>query len=160
MLRAFRPDEIDEEWRVRVTADPMASPELPDEARFRARLERSGHLAAGRLDLAIDSGGVLAGRIQTYVPPGRPLPPGTFEVGIDLRENARGKGYGREALALLTDWLFEQASAEAVEAATDPANAAMRSVFRRVGWRPAGSVADFGRDWVMYRITRQEWEAR
>ena len=117
----------------------MATPELPDEARFRARLERSGHLDAGRLDLAIDSGGVPVGRIQTYVPPGRPLPPGTFEVGISLQENARGKGYGREALALLTDWLFEQASAEAVEAATDPVNAAMRSVFERVGWMPAGA---------------------
>ena len=33
------------------------------------------------------------------------------------------KGYGREALALLTDWLFEYAAAEAAEASTDAANA-------------------------------------
>ena len=81
-------------------------------------------------------------------------------MGIGLRENARNRGYGREALALLTDWLFEHAAAEAVEAATDPANAAMRAVFRKAGWMPAGSLTELGREWVMHRITRREWEAR
>jgi RimJ/RimL family protein N-acetyltransferase len=160
VLRALRPGEIDEEWRAMVTADPMAIAELPDEASFKTRLERSGCLEDGWLDLAIDVGGVSVGRIQTFVPPGRPLPPGTFEIGIGLRESARGKGYGREALALLTDWLFEHAAAEVVEAPTDPANAAMRTVFQRVGWLLAGSLTEFGREWVMYRITRREWEAR
>jgi RimJ/RimL family protein N-acetyltransferase len=102
---------------------------------------------------------VSIGRIQTFVPPGRALPSGTFDLGIDLRENARNKGYGREALALFTDWLFEHAAAEAVEASTDPANVAMRTVFRKVGWMPAGSLTELGREWVMYRITRPEWEA-
>jgi RimJ/RimL family protein N-acetyltransferase len=133
---------------------------LPQEAAFKARLRRSGHLEDGWLDLAIDLDGVSIGRIQTFVPPDRALPPGTFDVGIGLKENARNKGYGREALALLTDWLFEHAAAEAAEAGTDPANAAMRTVFRKVGWMPAGSLTELGREWVMYRITRPEWEAR
>jgi RimJ/RimL family protein N-acetyltransferase len=143
-----------------VTADPMAIAEPPDEASFRARLRRSGRLRDGWLDLAIDLDGVSIGRIQTFVPPGRPLPAGTFEVGIGLREDARGKGHGREALALLTDWLFEHAAAEAVEAPTDPANAAMRAVFQRVGWTLAGPLTECGRQWVMYRITRPEWQSR
>jgi RimJ/RimL family protein N-acetyltransferase len=67
---------------------------------------------------------------------------------------------GREALELLTDWLFEHAAAEAVEASTDPANTAMRAVFRKVGWMPTGSLTELSREWVMYRITRREWEAR
>ncbi len=113
----------------------------------------------GWLDLAIDLDGVSIGRIQTFVPPGRALPPGTFDVGIVLRETARSKGYGREALALLTNWLFEHAAAEAAEASTDPANVAMRTVFRKAGWMPAGSLTELGREWVMYRITRREWEA-
>jgi RimJ/RimL family protein N-acetyltransferase len=159
LLRALQPREIEEEWRAMVTADPMAIAELPQEAGFKARLRRSGHLEDGWLDLAIDLDGVSIGRIQTFVPPGRALPPGTFDVGIGLRENARNRGYGREALALLTDWLFEHAAAEAVEASTDPANAAMRAVFRKVGWMPAGSLTELGREWVMYRITRREWEA-
>jgi RimJ/RimL family protein N-acetyltransferase len=143
-----------------VTADPMAIAELPQEAAFKARLQRSGQLEDGWLDLAIDLDGVSIGRIQTFVPPGRPLPPGTFEVGIGLRENARGQGYGRAALvSRAADWLFEQAAAEAVEAPTDPANVAMRTVFQRAGWLPAGSLTEFGREWIMYRITRREWEA-
>ena len=160
LLRALRPAEIDEEWHAMVTADPMTIAELPDEARFRDRLHHSGRMRDGWLDLAIDLDGTSIGRIQTFVPPGRPLPPGTFEVGIGLREDARGQGHGREALALLTDWLFERAAAQAVEAPTDPANAAMRAVFRRVGWTLAGTLTEFDRQWVMYRITRREWQAR
>jgi RimJ/RimL family protein N-acetyltransferase len=159
LLRALQPGEIEEEWRAMVTADPMVIAELPQEAGFKARLRRSGQLEDGWLDLAIDLDGVSIGRIQTFVPPGRALPPGTFELGIDLREKARNKGYGREALALLTDWLFEHAAAEAVGASTDPANVAMRTVFQRVGWKTAGSLTEFGREWVVYRITRLEWEA-
>jgi RimJ/RimL family protein N-acetyltransferase len=160
VLRALRPEEIDEEWRAMVTADPMAIAVLPDEASFKARLQRSGHLNDGWLDLAVDLGGVSIGRIQTFVPPGRQLAPGTFEVGIGLRESARSHGYGREALILLADWLFGQAEAEVVEAPTDPANVAMRTVFQRAGWTLAGSLTELGREWVLYRITRPEWEAR
>jgi hypothetical protein len=76
LLRAFRPGEIEAEWQAMVDADPMTIAELPDEAGFKARLQRSGHLADGWLDLAIDLDGVPIGRIQTFVPPGRPLPPG------------------------------------------------------------------------------------
>jgi len=158
LLRALRPGEIEEEWQAMATAHPTVVPELPDEAAFRARLQRSGHLADGWLDLAIDLDGVSIGRIQTFVPPGRPLPPGTFEIGISVREHARGQGYGREALALLTNWLFEHAGAEAVEAETDAANTAMRTVFQRTGWTLAGPVIESGREWMMYRITRAQWE--
>jgi RimJ/RimL family protein N-acetyltransferase len=159
LLRALQPGEIEEEWRAMVTADPMAIAELPEEAAFKARLQRSGHLEDGWLDLAIDLDGVSIGRIQTFVPSRWTLPPGTFGVGIGLRVNARNKGYGREALALLTDWLFEHAAAEAAEASTDPANVAMRAVFQKVGWMPSDSLTELGREWVMYRITRREWEA-
>jgi len=153
-------EEIDEEWQAMVAADPLAIGELPDEDSFRARLRRSGRLLDGWLDLAIDLNGVSIGRIQTFVPAGRALPTGTFDVGIGLREDMRGKGYGREALALLTDWVFEQAAAEVVEAATDPGNVAMQAVFRRVGWAFAGSLTEHGREWVAYRITRQQWQTR
>ena len=157
LLRALQPGEIEEEWRAMVTADPMVIAELPQEAAFKARLQRSGHLEDGWLDLAIDLDGVSIGRIQTFVPPGRALPPGTFELAIELREKARNKGYGREALALLTDWLFEHAAAQVVRASTDPANVAMRTVFQRVGWIPAGSLTEFGREWIMYSYRLSRW---
>ena len=160
LLRALRPAEIDDQWRAMVCSDPIAIAELPDEASFKARLQRSGHLEDGWLDLAIDLDGTVIGRIQTFVPAGRRLPPGTFEVGIGLDAGVRGKGYGREALTLFTDWLFEHAAAQVVEAPTDPGNAPMRAVFGHVGWSLAGTLTEYGRDWVMYRITRQEWQAR
>lgn len=160
LLRALRPGEIEAEWLAMVTADRIDHTQLPDETSFKARLQRSGHLADGWLDLAIDLDGVSIGRIQTFVPPGRPLPAGTFDVGIGLREAARHQGYGTEALALLTDWLFEHAAAQVVEASTDPGNVAMRTVFQRIGWMLAGSLTELGREWVVYRITRAEWAAR
>ena len=92
VLGALRPREIDEEWHAMVTADPMVIADLPDEASFKARLQRSGHLEHGWLDLAIDLGGVSIGRIQTFVPPGRSLSPGTYEVGIGLREKRTWPG--------------------------------------------------------------------
>lgn len=160
LLRALRPGEIDAEWQAMVTADPMTIGELPEEATFKARLRRSGRMIDGWLDLAIDLDGAAIGRIQTFVPPGRALPAGTFDVGIDLRANARGRGYGREALILLTDWLFEHAAAQIVEAPTDRANVAMRTVFQRAGWELAGPLTELGRQWLVYRITRPQWQAR
>jgi RimJ/RimL family protein N-acetyltransferase len=154
LLRPFRLAEIDDEWNAVITADPMIVPGTPDEDAFRTRLEHSGRMVDGRIDLAIDLDGVSVGRIQTFVPPGRSLPDGTYEVGIGLREQVRGQGYGREALAVFTDWLFGSVAAEVVEALTDPVNHAMRAVFDRVGWKLAGSHTEVGRDWVMYRITR------
>ena len=159
VLRPLRAAEIDTEWQAMETADPMTVATLPDETAFRARLARSGHMRGGWLDLAIDLNGTSIGRIQTFVPGDRPLPPGTFDVGIALQEHTRGKGYGREALTLFTDWLFEHAAAEVVEAATSEANHAMRAVFRRAGWTEDGTVTAEGHEWVSYRITRREWQA-
>ena len=158
-LRPLRPEEIDEQWQAMVTADPMGIAEVPDEAQFRARLRRSGQLVGGWIDLAVDLDGAAIGRIQAFVPGGRPLPAGTFEVGIRLRESQRGLGYGREAVTLLTGWLFRYAAAQAVQGSTDAANMAMRTVFDRAGWTLVGTVTDYGRPWVMYRVTRPEWEA-
>lgn len=160
LLRALRAAEVEDEWQAMVDADPMTIADLPDEATFKARLRRSGQLVDGWLDLAVDLVGESIGRIQTFVPSGRPLAPGVFEVGIGLREDARGQGYGREALALLTDWLFTRAAAERVEAPTDRANAAMRTVFLRVGWELTGTLHEFGREWLMYAITRPQWQAQ
>src|SRR5437667_317170 len=105
--------------------------------------------------MAGTAGRLRRGKVRGWMPA-----PGTFDVGIGLDEAVRGKGYGREALALLTGWLFEHAGAQVVEAPTDPGNAPMRAVFGHVGWSLAGTVTEAGRDWVLYRITRQRWQAR
>ena len=159
VLRPLTPPEIDDEWREMVEADPMSITALPSEAAFRDRLARSGRLEDGWLDLAIDLDGACIGRIQTFVPADG-LPPGVFDVGIGLRSHARGKGHGREALAVFTDWLFEHADAVRVQAPTDPENVAMRTVFDRLGWELVETYREFDRTWVMYAIGREGWEAR
>jgi RimJ/RimL family protein N-acetyltransferase len=157
LLRPLTSAEIDDEWREMLTADPMTIADLPDEATFKDRLGRTGHLEDGWLDLAIDLDGTGIGRIQTFVPPSRELPPGVFMVGIGLQAHARNRGHGREALALLTDWLFEHADAVRVESPTDPDNVPMRRVFDHVGWELVGTYNEFDREWVMYAITRERW---
>jgi RimJ/RimL family protein N-acetyltransferase len=159
LLRAFRPQEIDGEWLERRDADPMTVAVEPDEQEFRERLAGSGRLEGGRLTLSIDVDGESIGRIETYVPPDRALAPGVYEVGIGLREPMRGRGYGREALALLTRWLFMHAGAKRVQASTDPANLAMRTVFDRVGWEQVGPIHEFDREWIMYAMTEARWRA-
>jgi RimJ/RimL family protein N-acetyltransferase len=159
LLRPLRAAEIEAEWQAMVDSDPIAITSLPDEAKFKERLSHSGFLRNGWIDLAIDSGGQAIGRIQTFVPPGRALDPGVFEVGIGLRAEARGRGYGREAIMLLTSWLFEEVGAARVEAPTDEANLAMRAVFGHAGWQFTGTMTESGREWVMYAITREQWQA-
>jgi len=159
LLRALRPEEIDQEWEAMRTADPMTIASVPDEKAFRMRLRRSGRMIDGWLDLAIDLQGASIGRIQTFVPPHQEPRPGEYDIGIALREDMRGKGYGREAVRLLTDWLFEHADAQRVEAPTDPENIAMRTVFERVGWELVRTQNDYGREWVVYAITRPRWVA-
>jgi RimJ/RimL family protein N-acetyltransferase len=159
LLRPLEPEEIEAAWQDLRDSDPIAVAARPDEAAFRRRLGRSGLLDGGSLDLAVDLGGEYVGRIQTFVVPHRRLPPSVFELGIGLREDARGSGHGREAVALLTDWLFREAGATRVQAPTDPANLAMRTVFDRVGWRERGTAVEYGREWVLYAIERREWES-
>ena len=86
-----------------VDADPMTIAVVPDEASFKSRLQRSGRLDTARLDLAIDLDGESIGRIQTFVPSGRPLPDGlarfTPEQALYRRDVERGgaDGFGRRA---------------------------------------------------------------
>jgi len=35
----------------------------------------------------------------------------------------------------------------------------MRTVFQRARWTPAELVTEFGNEWIMYRITREQWQA-
>ena len=99
-LRAIRPDELDLVYEgLRRIAD---TPFRPHRARLRRRIEDSGLLVRGRLTLGVDVGGRLVGDISARESP-EALPPGVFELGLGLfDESDRGRGYGSEAVALLT----------------------------------------------------------
>jgi hypothetical protein len=59
-------------------------------------------------------------------------------IGIDLRADGRGRGYGAEAQRLLADWLLEKTSANRVEAQTDVENVAEVRSLEKAGFTREG----------------------
>ena len=135
-----------------------------ERAELGERIERSGEFDGTELLLGIQVDGRLAGEVQARQPR-MGLPPGVFELGIDLfDESDRGRGLGRAALIELLRRLFEQEGAHRVQLTTDVDNAAMRVVSERLGFRFEGVMRSFmpsidgPRDYAMYAITRDEYE--
>jgi RimJ/RimL family protein N-acetyltransferase len=131
--------------------------------RLRDRIEHSGRLVDGWLDLGIEVDGGLVGDI-TARNPKNAFPPGVFEVGISVFASAdRGKGYGREATELITTHLFDEFDAGRVQATTAVDNLAMRRVLEGLGFIHEGTLRAFmpgpdGReDYAMYAVTPDEW---
>jgi RimJ/RimL family protein N-acetyltransferase len=159
VLRPFRPDELDAwfDGRMAQAHDRTISPAgPPDRERLRLRVERSGVLHEGWLDLAIEVDGRLAGDIGTYgEEPDRDVPPGTFFFGIGLYATAdRGRGLGTDATKTLCDWLFREAGAMRIETATAVTNAPMRGVLERLGFSFDGVERRWDVDWANYSLDR------
>jgi RimJ/RimL family protein N-acetyltransferase len=167
VLRALAIDELDEliAGRAKVADMPKdTSPGARD--RLRRRVENSGRFADGWLDLAIEVEGRLVGDIDARRWE-RATPPGNFEIGLSFFDLAdRGRGYGSEAVSLLTGHLFDAHEAERVQAGTWVENTAMRRVLENVGFAFEGIMRAFmpsvrGRDdYALYAITRADWSAR
>jgi [ribosomal protein S5]-alanine N-acetyltransferase len=171
-LRPFRNDEVETAWQGLAQQDEAAHPRRRPEDRrpqpseqFRRRLHRSGRLWRGCLDLAIDRDGRLVGTIQARTRPRQTLPAGVYEIGVILYQpRDRRKGYGAEAVELLTTWLFDTGKAERVQASTDAGNTAMRAVLERLGFQLEGILRGYGkisdgtrRDGALYAVLRPEW---
>lgn len=164
VLRPLRPDELETiaEAQARLYSFVEEAPEVV-ERRLRKRIEHSGRLVDGWLDLGIEAEGRLVGDI-TARNPRYAFPPGVFEFGISVFEAAdRGKGYGRDATGLLTSHLFDEHGAGRVQATTAVDNLAMRRVLESLGFVYEGTLRAFmpgpdGReDYAMYAVTREEW---
>ncbi|MEP6973361.1 MAG: GNAT family protein [Actinomycetota bacterium] len=135
-----------------------------ERAELRERIERSGEFDGTELLLGIQIDGRLAGEMQARQPR-MGLPPGVFELGVDLWNPAdRGRGIGATALTLLLARLFEQEGAHRVQISTDVDNVAMRRVAERLGFAFEGVMRSFmpslngPRDYALYAITRQNHE--
>jgi ribosomal-protein-alanine N-acetyltransferase len=131
---------------------------------LRERIERSGEFDGVELLLGIHLDGKLVGEVQARQPR-MGLPPGVFEIGIDVFDPAqRGKGIGTQALRLLLTRLFESESAHRVQATTDVDNTAMRALSDRCGLGCEGVMRSFmpsidgPKDYAIYAITRDQWE--
>ncbi len=162
MLRPFRSEEIDSAV-LRMAG--MVNATEAQRRRRRERLERSGSKSGWELLFAIEADGRLVGDAQ-----GRSsedaMPPGVWEIGIELYDDDdRGRGFGREAVALLASHLFELEGAIRVQATTDLENASMRRVLEVLGFEIEGVLRGFmpdpggrPRDYAMYGMTRSDWE--
>jgi RimJ/RimL family protein N-acetyltransferase len=157
-IRPLRMDEFEASWASRLQLDPTVQPVMPQRDALFARFEGSGIMLDGAVDLAIEVDGIKIGEIQTYVPPGRALPPGAFEVGIGIEDpSLRGKGYGTEAVRLFVGWLFAVKGATRVHMPTVPTNTAMRTVLERLGFVAEGTTNELGLEFVFYVVTRDAW---
>jgi RimJ/RimL family protein N-acetyltransferase len=166
-LRPLELDDIDD-LVASHDGDPasFAPPGDQGRERLRKQIERRPTLEdGGFLHLAIEADGRLVGDIQARAPKNA-FPPGVCELGITLFADVRGRGVGREAVALLTEQLFA-AGWERVQASTSVDNVAMRRVLERLGWELEGVLRSYspaegeGReDYAMYAATRSERTAR
>jgi ribosomal-protein-alanine N-acetyltransferase len=164
-LRPLQPGDLESLWGARMRSDePWADSSDTARRKLRDRVANSGRISHGELLLGIVSGGRLAGEIQARQPE-MGLPPGVFEIGIEIFDPAaRGEGIGRQALWLFLAHLFDEEHAHRVQLTTGVDNAAMRRVAERLGFTPEGTLRGFmptkegPRDYVMYGITRDDFE--
>lgn len=163
LLRGFRPDEIDLVFE-RMQSIPAAELDEAAALERRERLERSGARGGWEVLLGIEADGRLVGDIQGRCPRFA-MPRGVWELGIEIWDEAdRGRGIGREAMALLTTYLFEEEGAHRVQASTDVGNLPMRRVFEVLGFGDEGTLRGFmpvaegePRDYEMYATTMKDW---
>ncbi len=170
-LRPFREGEF-EVLRDEFAADPTWAPNYGAPGaweRLRARTASSGMWGPTELLLAVEGDGRLAGDIQARHSH-EIMPEGLFELGIGLFRGERGKGFGREAVALLTAHLFEREGAHRVQASTEVGNAPMRRLLASLGFCFEGVLRGFmpppsdagaePQDYALYGITRRDHEER
>lgn len=78
----------------------------------------------------------------------------------------RGKGYGAEAVGLLTDFVFSQQKVSRVGAVADVENPASYHLLERLGFSLEGRMRQAlfhhgqWHDVVVYGLTREEWERK
>jgi RimJ/RimL family protein N-acetyltransferase len=164
-LRPLREGDLDTLWAARTRSDaPWADASDAAHRKLRDRIANSGRVAHGELLLGIMSDGRLAGEIQARQPE-MGLPPGVFEIGIEVFDPAeRGAGIGRRALALFLRHLFVEEHAHRIQLTTDPDNVAMRRVAERLGFGFEGTLRGFmpseggPRDYLMFGMTRDDFE--
>lgn len=76
---------------------------------------------------------------------------GVPEIGYGLREEYWGRGYATEAVRAALDWALGQPGVVAVEAETDPENAASQRVLEKCGFRPNGTLGEEGPRFTLTR---------
>ena len=77
---------------------------------------------------------------------------GVAEVGYGLLEAHRGRGYATEALRAAVAWAMSHPDVLALEAETEPDNAASQRVLAKCGFLPTGETGAEGPRFVLWRV--------
>ena len=72
------------------------------------------------------------------------------EIGYGILEEYRGQGFATEAVKMVLKWAFSHPETKAVEAETDPDNAASQRVLMKCGFRPTGETGEEGPRYIVY----------
>lgn len=73
------------------------------------------------------------------------------EIGYGILEAFQGRGYATEAVRLALQWAFRHPEVQAVEAETEPGNAASQRVLEKCGFRPLGILGEEGPRFIKLR---------
>ena len=77
---------------------------------------------------------------------------GRPEIGYGLLGEYWNQGYATEAVRAACQWAFSQPGVTAVEAETDPDNAASQAVLRKAGFVPTGTMGKEGPRFVLRTV--------
>ena len=81
---------------------------------------------------------------------------GIAEIGYGILEEHRGQGYATEAVQAAYRWAFGHPEVTALEAETDPGNAASQRVLQKCGFRPNGTFGEEGPRFTLGRLDAAE----
>jgi len=129
-IRPYLQNEFERACAIR----ELSSPESRE--RFRIRFEKNDDWYDHYLHLAIESDGVLVGDFQ-FRKCEKTMPEGSWELGLELLRETRGKGIGTAALIAGTEYAFAN-GAHRIQGSTEEGNTAMRKAFEKAGWKFEG----------------------
>lgn len=137
-LRPIREDDLPAlyEWRIDMDTWALTQEVAPYPLtweRFLAKARASSE--EERVEFAIEADGTLVGRVGLFHfdPLAR-----SFEVGIAFGPGHRGKGYGREVLALIVDFAFRHHNAHRVHLSCLATNEPAQRAYRAAGFVEEG----------------------
>ena len=73
------------------------------------------------------------------------------EIGYGILDEFQGQGYATEAVKLALKWAFEHPQVLAVEAESDPDNAASQRVLEKCGFLATGAIGEEGPRCIVYK---------
>ncbi|HEX8002316.1 MAG TPA: GNAT family protein [Mycobacteriales bacterium] len=143
-LRPLREDDLPVlySWRIDLSTWALTTAVAPYPMTFEVFRERARKIAEEaekNVDFVAEVDGTVAGRtgLFSFEPLTR-----SCEVGLWFGPEHRGQGYGREALALLTDFAFRHRNVHRVHLRTLATNEAALRCYRAAGFTEEGRLRE------------------